>query len=402
MTPTEPSTPPSEEIIAPIQVRRRPDAEPTAGRSKPRRVRTWVALGVMAGLATGGLWWIDHLSRNPAAIAPEAPRAETPPPLALPPKAPAVPTELPSDPAPLPPEAAAPIETPTDPPLSTAVAQRLAAAERLAAAGELSAARSEFEEAVRLDPQSRPARDGLERIQTRILAAEFRRRMAEGFSALNAGKPAEAQALFLEAQTLRPAAPEVVEALLQAESRLRAARIEAARAKALAAEAHEEWASAFAAYEEALEVDPGLQFARQGKERAAARLRLEQGIGRFLAQPELLDADSGLAHAEGLLDEIRAAPPDGPRLRAAGQRLAELVAIARTPVRVTIESDHLTDVSVYRVGRLGRFGMHELSLRPGTYTVVGSRDGFRDERIELVVRPGLEPVRVAVFCKIKV
>jgi hypothetical protein len=79
-----------------------------------------------------------------------------------------------------------------------------------------------------------------------------------------------------------------------------------------------------------------------------------------------------------------------------------MVQTAKTPVRVRLESDSLTEVSVYRVGRLGRFGTRELSLRPGTYTVTGSRDGYRDERLELVVKPGLEPIRVTIVCKAKV
>jgi hypothetical protein len=82
--------------------------------------------------------------------------------------------------------------------------------------------------------------------------------------------------------------------------------------------------------------------------------------------------------------------------------LSSLVQAAKTPVRVVIESDHLTHVAIYRVGKLGLFARHELSLRPGTYTVVGSRDGYRDERLELTVKPGPEPIRVTVVCHVKI
>jgi len=71
-------------------------------------------------------------------------------------------------------------------------------------------------------------------------------------------------------------------------------------------------------------------------------------------------------------------------------------------VPITIESDNLTDVSVYRVGKLGRFGARDLNLRPGTYVMVGSRDGYRDERLEVVVKPGSEPIRVTLICRVKV
>jgi hypothetical protein len=74
----------------------------------------------------------------------------------------------------------------------------------------------------------------------------------------------------------------------------------------------------------------------------------------------------------------------------------------RTPVKVTIASDNLTDVVVYKVGKLGRFASHELWLRPGTYTLAGSRNGYRDVRETIGVKPGQESLRVTVACTNKV
>jgi tetratricopeptide (TPR) repeat protein len=235
-----------------------------------------------------------------------------------------------------------------------------------------------------------------------MAAEEFRRWMAEGFKALNAGDLTTAQTRFLKAKALRSDAPEVAEALAQTERGLRTARIEAARQRALTAEQREDWIGALAAYEEALGMEPALQFAQQGKERAVTLVTLEQRIAFFVNQPGLLDSDAQLENAARLLQDIQAAPPVGSRLRAEADKLGAMVQTAKTPVRVTIESDTLTEVSVYRVGRLGRFGTRELSLRPGTYTVAGSRDGYRDERLDLVVKPGPESIRVTIICKVKV
>jgi tetratricopeptide (TPR) repeat protein len=280
--------------------------------------------------------------------------------------------------------------------------QRLASGDRWAAGGNLSAALSDFQEALRLDPQSQAAREGLQRVKSRMAAEEFRRWMAEGFAALNAGDLSNAQARFLKAKALRPEAPDVAEALTQTENRMRAARIEAARQRALAADQREDWAGALSAYEEALGMEPTLQFAQQGKERAAALVTLERRIAAFVGQPGLLDSDIQLENAGRLLQDLQAVPALGSRLRPEADKLEVLVRTAKTPVRITIASDSLTDIAVYRVGKLGRFNARELSLRPGTYTVVGSRDGFRDERLELVVKPGPEPIRVTVICKEKV
>ena len=48
------------------------------------------------------------------------------------------------------------------------------------------------------------------------------------------------------------------------------------------------------------------------------------------------------------------------------------------------------------MGAIGFFERKELSLLPGRYTIVGSRDGYRDVRSEIrvVIDQPVEPVRV--------
>jgi len=79
-----------------------------------------------------------------------------------------------------------------------------------------------------------------------------------------------------------------------------------------------------------------------------------------------------------------------------------MVELAQTPVKIAIESDNNTRVAVYRVGKFGRFSIHELELRPGTYTVVGTRDGYQDVRQKIVVKPGLQSLRITVKCRVKI
>jgi hypothetical protein len=87
----------------------------------------------------------------------------------------------------------------------------------------------------------------------------------------------------------------------------------------------------------------------------------------------------------------------GPRLREQIAAVEDTLAVASEPVAVTLRSDGETAVTVYKVARLGQFQERALSLRPGTYTAVGARRGFRDERVEFTVTPrGLaEPVFIA-------
>jgi hypothetical protein len=54
---------------------------------------------------------------------------------------------------------------------------------------------------------------------------------------------------------------------------------------------------------------------------------------------------------------------------------------------------------IYHVGRLGRFQSRRLELRPGNYTAVGSRPGYRDVRRVFSVRPGEPPPPVQLRCE---
>ena len=51
-----------------------------------------------------------------------------------------------------------------------------------------------------------------------------------------------------------------------------------------------------------------------------------------------------------------------------------------------------------RVGALGAFRERKLTLRPGSYVVVGKRQGYRDTRKTLVVAPARATAPLDVRC----
>jgi hypothetical protein len=59
----------------------------------------------------------------------------------------------------------------------------------------------------------------------------------------------------------------------------------------------------------------------------------------------------------------------------------------------------MTEVTLFRVGVLGSFTATEVDLRPGNYTAVGSRDGYRDVRRTFTVLPGRELEPISVICE---
>ncbi|MFQ5701390.1 MAG: hypothetical protein ACE5HU_06060 [Acidobacteriota bacterium] len=268
--------------------------------------------------------------------------------------------------------------------------------------GNLREAVTRYREAIALDPLSREARESLARVQKRIDDDAFARSMSRGLETLDRGDYQEATEAFQAAGAIRPDSPQVAEALEQVEENRKLEMIHHYHDRAVKLEEEEQWAEAARQYQAVLAIDDTIRFARDGRSRSLRRAELAKALEFQLAHPDRLSADAVLEEARTLLEEARAARPAGPVLQRQIARLDELVRTNSTPIRVTLESDNLTEVTVYHVGRLGRFLRHELDLRPGTYTVVGSRKGYRDVRRQLKVVAGTDPEPLIVRCEDKI
>jgi serine/threonine protein kinase len=263
-------------------------------------------------------------------------------------------------------------------------------------------AHADYQEALRLDPESKEAQQALARVKRRISDEEFQQLMSEGLAALHANDYSLAREKLLKARSFRPAAQEVKDALAQVDQSIRLASIETYRQKATDAEQAENWEQALDACLQALKIDPNVQFASRGKQRALDHIRIDKRINFFLQQPAALESDHQLENAIQLIAEIENIDPKGPRLKDQLAKLSRMVDAAQTPIEIILESDGLTEVAVYKVGKLGRFTNRVLSLRPGTYTVVGTRDGYQDVRRQLTIKAGQDPARIAIQCEVKI
>ncbi len=164
-------------------------------------------------------------------------------------------------------------------------------------------------------------------------------------------------------------------------------------------ESREDWRGALGQYQAALAIDAYVTFALEGRERAEKRAALDEALDLHLRRPDRLSAPAVAREAESLLERARSAEPRGPALQARVASLEAALAVAKTPVRVVIESDGLTELTLSRVGRLGTLKQRSLELLPGTYTVTGSRQGFRDVRRQFSVTPGAAGPTVSLRCE---
>ncbi len=241
-------------------------------------------------------------------------------------------------------------------------------------------------------PQSTPRR------QPSTAERQYIEAMSEGLKALENRQWQASQSAFERASRLRPGAPEVADGLARAKAGQRLESVTNGLGGARELGQNEAWREAEKMYSAVLAIDPESAAALEGRRKADGRATLDEKLEFYLTNPGRLLTPEVFADATSALDEAVETVPSGPRLESQIARLETLLEQASTPVAVVLESDAMTDVMVFRVGRLGTFTRHELSLRPGAYTVVGSRDGYRDVRLRLIVSPGSPPNPPVVEC----
>lgn len=228
--------------------------------------------------------------------------------------------------------------------------------------------------------------------------AAFAAAMSSGLRALDDGRWQAAREHFEAAAHLRPGASEVADGLARAAAAERLALVKAGIGRGMELETAESWAEAENTYAQVLSVDPEAAGALEGHERTAYRASIDERLEYHIRNPKRLSSPRVFEDAAELLAEARGLDSRGPRLQNQLSGLEKILEVASTPVPVVVVSDNLTEVVIYRVDRLGVFSRRELELRPGIYTAVGSRVGFRDVRVRFDVTPGGPSQPVTVVC----
>jgi hypothetical protein len=221
----------------------------------------------------------------------------------------------------------------------------------------------------------------------------------EGYAALGAGRLDEARAAFERAHAARPDGAEASEGL----RRVAAASVgrgqgAVSRSHAEQLEAQERWGDALTAYSYLLRRDSGDSYAQMGKAHAQARLELDDELQSFIDHPDRLAAAVARDQAAALLQSAQEEPSPGPILRSQIARLGALLPGLDKPVSLSLVSDSQTQVAIPSIGSFGSFAERDIQLKPGHYTVIGTRDGYHEVRRDITVSPGQDSQTVTVRC----
>jgi len=272
----------------------------------------------------------------------------------------------------------------------TALPSVIVALERAAeaeATGDLTAAVEAAGDATRADPAHQRAAARLVELNTALTRQQFNDAMTAGYGAMGADAFDTAEQQFRTAAQLIPGAPEPAAALIELEQARTQNTLLRLRADGAQAEAEERWSDAVGLYERALEIDALMLFATEGVARAEPRADLDTRLDNIPKERDRLVDARIMRLAQQTLAEATAIANPGARLLAQIAAAQDTLAYASTPVAVTMTSDGLTDITLLRVRRLGTLSEQTLSLRPGMYSAVGIRNGYRDVRVKFEVRP---------------
>jgi tetratricopeptide (TPR) repeat protein len=266
-------------------------------------------------------------------------------------------------------------------------------------AGDVPGAEQSYAAAATLDPDYLPAHESLVRVQGAISGQKFRQAMSRALQALERGDLTTAGQALQTARALKPNDPALSDLQLQLSRARLTGKLARLQQQAESLEKRERWGEALEVCKQALALDSHAAFAVSCQDRVSPRIALDQRLKAILNNPDRLYTDGPLQEARKVLAHASQLAPDGPRLTSQVDQLAQLIRLAETEVEVLIQSDGLTEVVIFHVGRLGPFLEKKLTLRTGNYTATGSRNGYRDVRQTLQVRPGLGVMVFSLRCE---
>jgi len=259
-----------------------------------------------------------------------------------------------------------------------------------------------FEDALSIDSNWEPAKNGLNRSKKSFEEEIFQESISKGYQYLNEENFEEAEDLFNQSLLIRPNSQEAKQALDELNLKRIASLTKSLKYKGLIAEVNEEWKQAKGFYEDILVIDPNIEEVKESLSRVESRILLASEMKSIITRSDSYNDNKVLGQAQAILDTARSIERIGPKLQESIQKLDALIQVALIPIDVIFESDELTEVTIFKVDQMGTFLQRIVSLRPGIYTARGSRRGFKDETIRFRVAPNQQNQRIRIVCNKKI
>ncbi len=249
-----------------------------------------------------------------------------------------------------------------------------------------------YREVLTLDPQTKGIEAMMSEAENRQTQMDVARHLSNGFAALEGKRFDAARAAFNRALNLDPGNDIARGGLQQVAENNDLSVIARHRQTADAAMRDENWSTALTEYEAVLALDGNIQFAVTGRRQAQEHDRAHKLLDAISREPQRLSSQSLYLQAEEILASATQLEFRGPTLNGLIEETTTLLKLYKEPVEVVLTSDNATDIVVSNLGRLGFFTTKTITVRPGEYTIRGSQAGCRDLYLTVEILPGIEPL----------
>ena len=250
----------------------------------------------------------------------------------------------------------------------------------------LEEAREKYQQALALDSRAETARQNIRDVNTKITERDFNKLMSDGYRQLQVNELEKARTSFQRAGKLKPNAADVAAALNQAQTSITNQKINGYLQTAVHFESQEKWEEAVTEYQKALALDTNLAQAQEGKRYAQSRATLDSRLKQIISEPQRLSNKAVYEETRIIHQQAMSIPAPEPGLVRQIDIIQNLLNYAVNPIEITFNSDNMTNVTIYKVGTLGKFEERSLGLLPGNYVATGTREGYRDVRVEFSVQ----------------
>ena len=283
------------------------------------------------------------------------------------------------------------------------VVELISRAKKEEVAGNLDSAGKSYRDALALDNGYQALKDDLKRINGLILERDFKDAMSVAITALGKKDFSKARLALNKAKKLQPGDPGIKDLEQQIDRMSLADNVQKLKDIVSEYEKKEKWQESLDTYLKILKLDASAGFAQTGKEKAQDMIKLYGQVEEYISNPDNLQELKNLEHARNLYTLAVSRSDVGPNLSRMAGRLNELIESYSRSLPVLIQSDNMTDVLIYKVGRFEKFSEQKLDLRPGQYKALGTRSGYRDVIVLFTVPPDSKEVTtVSISCGEKI
>ncbi len=263
-----------------------------------------------------------------------------------------------------------------------------------------------------IEQDHRKAKDKLIIIKDKKSKIDYDNAINETLNALENNNLKKAQQTLTIAKNINSSDPVISELTIRINEETKSIAINSLQNKAINLEKKEHWQSALDSYRNILKYDPDTSNALINVQRVKLYIKINELLDNIILKSERLQDDNILNSSNNTLVYIESEYEEKqnflyplsktPNLAKKIITAKKLLSEASRDIPVTIKSDNETDIVIYKIGKFGKLNEKSIYLKPGRYTIVGKRDGYRDFRKLIQIKASDQLVNVNVLCREKI